>query len=78
MAFGIGSRGYKDFGLSSNLTLPISNSAIEPDPKVLAENAYMPGEGPGKKKKKHATFALDGSQEKVGGPVGCLSISAPH
>ena len=70
MALGIGSRGYKDFGLSKSMTLPINNSAIEPDPKVMAQNAYMPGEGK-PAKKKHATFALDAppasESDKVGG-----------
>jgi hypothetical protein len=63
-ALGVGTRGYKDFGLSTNLTLPIANSSIEPDPKVMAQNAYMPEEGY-KESKKHARFALDQSGEKV-------------
>lgn len=57
----LGSRGFKDFGLSSNMTLPMV--AIEPDPVTspLTQGAFMPEEKRGKKK--HATFALD--QEQV-------------
>lgn len=57
MAFG--SRGSKNFGLSTNMTLPISNaSSIEPDPKVMAQHAFMPEERE-TKSKKHARFAPD-------------------
>lgn len=54
-----GSRGFKDFGLSSNMTMPITNaSSIEPDPKVMAQHAFMPEERE-QKSKKHARFAPD-------------------
>lgn len=52
---------FKNFGLSTNMTLPVSGSSIEPDPKVMAESAYMPGEG-NQKRKKHARFAPDKEQ----------------
>lgn len=57
MAFG--SRGYKDFGLSHNLTLP--SVQIEPDPNENPHIAYMPEEKAGKRKK-HARFAPEQEQ----------------
>ncbi len=54
----LGSREQKNFGLSTNLTLPIVN--IEPDPN----SNLMPEEKRGKRKK-HATFALDQENEEV-------------
>ena len=57
MALAFGSK-KQNFGLSTNMTLPISGSAIEPDPKILAENAFMPEERKPKRKKR-ARFAID-------------------
>lgn len=51
MAFG--SRGHKDFGLTTNMTLPMV--AIEPDPNAMPEEKKA-------KRKKHARFALDQEQ----------------
>ena len=49
----------KNFGLSTNLTLPIVN--IEPDPNAKP-GGFMPEEKRGKRKK-HATFAIPTEQE---------------
>ena len=70
MALAFGHKGQKDFGLTTNMTLPISGSSIEPNPKVLAENAFMPAEERPHKRKKKARFALD--QEQVA-PAGIVS-----
>ena len=56
MAFG--SRGQKNFGLQSNMTLPMVS--IDPDPNATPQTIYMPaGEEKAEKRKKKARFALD-------------------
>ncbi len=57
----LGSRGQKNFGLSTNLTLPVVK--IEPDPNS-DPSSYMPGEKR-EKGKKHARFAPDQEKDKV-------------
>lgn len=54
MAFG--SRGFKDFGLSGNLTLPVIMEDQPYDPGH--QSGFMPEERKGKRKK-HARFAIE-------------------
>lgn len=56
----LGSRGYKDFGLSGSMTLPITTE----EHGTSTAGAFMPEAEEKKKNTKRARFAMEHNQER--------------